>query len=200
MKFGERRRKSRVGTRAEHGQIRRLAAGLSSSSTAFSSQLDGTISSTQSVKLTNNGYATLNFSSITVSGEFKERDGCGASLAQGASCNISVAFAPTGPGTKLGTVTVTDDAGDSPQTISLNGQGTAFSLTPASLNFGNQKVGTTSQPQTVTLSAVGNGSMAIQGISIFGDFAQTNNCGTTLAGGSSCTITVTFTPTVTGTR
>src|SRR5205807_8040797 len=37
-------------------------------------------------------------------------------------------------------------------------------------------------------------------IAVTGDFAQTNNCSSTLAPGASCTVSVTFTPRMTGTR
>src|SRR5207249_5695952 len=78
------------------------------------------------------------------------------------------------------------------------------SLSPTSLSFVNQTVQTTSAYQTATLSNTGNAPLAISGIAMTGansgDFAQTNNCGTTVAAGANCTINVTFTPTATGTR
>ena len=81
---------------------------------------------------------------------------------------------------------------------------TKVSLSPTSLTFGNQAVGTTSAPQTATLTNTGNATVTITSITITGtnkgDFAETNTCGTTLAEGASCTISVTFTPTATGPR
>ena len=78
------------------------------------------------------------------------------------------------------------------------------SLSPTSLTFASQTVGTTSAPQTATLTNTGKKSVTITSITITGtnkgDFAETNTCGTTLAVGASCTISVTFTPTATGTR
>jgi hypothetical protein len=76
---------------------------------------------------------------------------------------------------------------------------------PLSLDFGDQTVGTTSSPLSVTVVNFSTKSLAMKGISVSGsnpgDFAQTNTCGTgTLAAGQSCTVLVTFTPTVTGTR
>jgi hypothetical protein len=77
-------------------------------------------------------------------------------------------------------------------------------LMPASLSFGHQKVGTSSAPQIVTLANGTSGSATITGISIIGanrgDYSQTNNCGTALGAGKSCTISVTFTPTAAGMR
>jgi hypothetical protein len=73
------------------------------------------------------------------------------------------------------------------------------SISPTSLGFGSRVTGTTSpaQPVTVTNNATAAQSIAV---SIAGDYAQTNSCGTSLAAGASCTINVTFTPTATGTR
>lgn len=81
------------------------------------------------------------------------------------------------------------------------------SVTPASLNFGNQNVGSTSASQTVKLQNTGSGILNISSISFAsanGDYSQTNNCGSQLtpAGGAkdNCTLTVTFTPTASGSR
>ena len=83
--------------------------------------------------------------------------------------------------------------------------GTLAQLTPTSLTFAAQTVGTTSAPQTATLTDVStNNSIKITSVTITGanaaDFAQTNNCGTSLAAGLSCSINVTFTPSATGAR
>src|SRR6266478_2972758 len=76
----------------------------------------------------------------------------------------------------------------------------AASLSPTSLTFGNQSVGTSSTPQTVTLFSNGTAPLHIAGISASGDFAETNNCRMGVAAGSTCTISVTFAPTASGTR
>jgi hypothetical protein len=70
---------------------------------------------------------------------------------------------------------------------------------PSALTFGSQASGTTSATQTVTITNDDSSSATISGIAASGDFAQTNNC-TTLAANASCTVTVTFKPTATGTR
>jgi hypothetical protein len=76
----------------------------------------------------------------------------------------------------------------------------AESLSPVSLTFPSQAIGTSSNPQSVTLSSTGSAALAISSIAASGDFSQTNNCGASLATGNNCTINVTFTPTATGTR
>ena len=82
----------------------------------------------KNITLTNTGTAILNLASITASGDFAlfqpgKKKVCGATLAPGASCLVKVAFTPTQVGVRTGAVTFTDDAPDSPQTVSLTGTG-----------------------------------------------------------------------------
>jgi hypothetical protein len=83
-------------------------------------------------------------------------------------------------------------------------QGAVVSLSPTSLNFGNQTVGISSAPQTVMLQNIGNINLAIRSIQVAGtnkgDFAQTNNCPSSLSPNNTCNIRATFTPATTGTR
>jgi hypothetical protein len=99
---------------------------------------------------------------------------------------------------------MTDNAPGSPQTVALSGVGTLIKLSPIGINFGSQKVGTSSSPVPVTLSNKGTITLNISQIEIGGanpgDFSQTNNCGSSLPAGAHCTIQVTFTPTQTGNR
>ena len=87
------------------------------------------------------------------------------------------------------------------QSISLFGVATSVTLSPSSLNFGNQKKGTVSDPQVVTLTNVGNKPVSIYSLGIIGQFPsvflQTNNCGTTVAPGASCAINFQFAPQLT---
>ena len=78
--------------------------------------------------------------------------------------------------------------------------GGTVTLSPTSLNFGNQSVGVPSSPQTVTLTNNQSVSLAITSVTTSGDYSQTNTCGTSLGANASCTISVTFNPTTTGTR
>ena len=83
-------------------------------------------SGTKTVTLTNTGSATLNIGSIVPSGDFTlktVKKSCGATVNVGASCFIKVTFTPTQVGLRTGTVTITDNAADSPQTIPLSGTG-----------------------------------------------------------------------------
>jgi hypothetical protein len=95
---------------------------LSANSLSFGSQTLGTTSSAQTVTVTNTGGGPLSLDNIAASGDFSQ-SGCPASLAAGASCSLSVTFAPTAEGARTGTLTLTDDAADSPQAVSLFGSG-----------------------------------------------------------------------------
>ena len=113
-------------------------------------------------------------------------------------------FKPTKGGDATGAVTITDDAFNSPQVISLSGVGTIVKVTPPALSFGNVNVGQTSSPQPVTVSNVGNVVLNVA-VPTFtgpnaGDFAETDNCQPTVPKQSSCTINVTFTPHGAGVR
>lgn len=80
-----------------------------------------------------------------------------------------------------------------PETFSLN-------LAPSSLTFASQTVATTSAAQPVTVDNTGATAFNLSAIQVSGDYSQTNNCGTSIAAGSSCAIQVKFAPTVPGTR
>jgi hypothetical protein len=110
-------------------------------------------------------------------------------------------------GTDSITATYNGDANFAPSTSPVLYQvvqGAIVSLSPSSLNFGNQTVGITSSPQYVTLQNTGNINLTITSIQITGtnsgDFNQTNNCPSSLSPNTNCQIGVTFTPTTTGTR
>lgn len=176
-------------------------ATLTPTSLSFGNQIVNTTSAAQPVVLMNTGTTSLTLTGINASGNFSQTNNCTAHIAAGASCAISVKFTPTGTGTRTGTLTVTDSATNSPQTTSLSGIGIlAVSLTPTSLNFGNQVLNTTSGFRVVTLTNNQSVALTITGKSTTGDFAQTNNCGTSLAAGASCMFHVTFMPTATGVR
>jgi hypothetical protein len=123
-------------------------------------------------------------------------------------CAIAVTFTPTTSGDRPGSLTITDNATAGPQQVTLDGTGAtaappltyAATVSPGSLTFQTQADGSTSSAQSVTLTNTGTGVLAISSIAVTGDFAQTNNCGTTLAAAATCSIGVTFTPTTTGDR
>jgi parallel beta-helix repeat protein len=78
--------------------------------------------------------------------------------------------------------------------------GPTLGASPSSVAFGTQNVGSTSGAQTVTLQNSGTSAVTGVSVSVSGDFAQTNGCGTAIAAGASCTVSVTFHPTAGGAR
>jgi len=91
----------------------------------FPSQKQNTTSAPLTVTVENYGNATLTLSNVATTGPFLVSDNtCGTSLAAGSTCTISVEFTPKGTGAFAGTLILTDNAGDSPQTIDLSGTGT----------------------------------------------------------------------------
>jgi hypothetical protein len=190
------------------GEIAMLNTGVvnfsPSSPVSFPSQLIDTTSGAKTVKLTNNGATSLSINSIKVSGPFHTTDTCGAAVAAGTSCTISSTFSPVKPGLQQGLITIVDSASSKPQVVEVSGMGTALKLSPPALNFGRQKVHTTSPPQQITVTNESNTTVTFTTIAIGGkdsnDFAETQNCGSQLAGGASCMASVTFTPTKLGLR
>jgi len=188
-----------------------LAATVSPTSLSFGNQTQGTTSAAQSVTLTNTGSGTLTITGFSFAGtnpsDFTlSSTGCkqSQSLAVGASCTFGIAFAPQTVGNRSATLQITDNSAQSPRSVTLTGVGLApptVALSPTSLNFAAQIVGSTSPGQSVTLTTSGSGTLAIVSISTTtSDFGASNNCGNSVAGGATCTITVTFTPTAAGGR
>jgi hypothetical protein len=76
----------------------------------------------------------------------------------------------------------------------------ALTATPSAVSFGDENVGSTSAAQAVTISNPGSSSQTISSISTTAQFAQSSNCGSSLAAGASCTVNVTFAPTAGGSQ
>jgi len=139
--------------------------------------------------------------------EFLAINFCPTRLAAGASCTITVAFI-AGPYYTLQTaiLQITDNAPGSPQPVTMSAQVIfpVANLNPTSLNFGTVRHATTNT-LNVTLSNGGATPLLLtgSGISILGTnatvFSQTNNCGSALAPGARCIVTVRFAPLTSGT-
>jgi hypothetical protein len=185
------------------------AVTLSPSKLTFAAQLVKTTSPPQAVTLTNSGTAALTIGSFAFAGsnaaDFAQSNTCGSSVAAGASCTINVTFTPPASGAQTATLNITDNASGSPQKVQLSGQGTVMSVTPSSLNFGTVSVGSSSAPQTVSITNTGSSSVSITKISLSGsdpgDFIlDSNTCGSSLGAGASCSITISFEPRASGSR
>jgi len=176
---------------------------LSTTALTFGNEKVTVTRPSQPVTFTNSGTAPLTITNSATTGDFAQSNNCPASLAPKLQCVINVTFTPTAVGNRYGSMTLTDNASDSPQTILLSGVGLAtplVGLSANSLSFAAQSIGTASTAQTLTLTNTGSAALTLTSIVTSGDYAQTNNCPPTLAAGTNCTINVTFTPTAAGTR
>ena len=181
---------------------------VSPSSLNFGTVAIGNTSAIKTAKLTNNTSSTIAISGILASGGFTAipagSGGCGSTLAANASCTEDVFFTPTELGTVDGSVIFADASTHQYVTLTGKGSGTADSpitLTPPTLPFGNQAVGTTSVAQGVTIKNTGATSLALT-FAVSGSYLKSNPgsgaCGSSLAGMASCTIDVQFSPAVLG--
>jgi hypothetical protein len=141
-------------------------------------------------------------SNIAINGDFSQTNNCPSTVLAATSCKFQVIFSPTAGGQRTGSITITDSAPGSPQVIALIGTGEVpqVSLAPSPLTFTSQVIGTSSAAQNVTLSNTGTATLNISGISVVGDFSESNDCGLQVVATGSCQIAVVFTPSATGTR
>jgi hypothetical protein len=76
--------------------------------------------------------------------------------------------------------------------------GSPLTASPSSVSFGSETVGSTSSARSVTVSNPGSAAVSMASVGVTGPFSETNNCGTSLAAGGSCAVSVTFAPTAAG--
>lgn len=185
---------------------------LSVTALNFPSTAVGEISTAEYVTLTNSGGVELTSIAVSASGAFTAASPCTAVLPANSSCTISVQFAPVTEGAASGTLTISDSAADSPQTVTLSGTGLAppaFGVSPSTLSFSVQTVGQ-STSQTLTVANTGGAPLSNVGFQITGSSSistatgfstGTTTCGATLgyvSGQNSCTVVVTFAPAAAG--
>lgn len=172
-------------------------------SLSFATTVDGTTTAAQTLTFANSGTATDTVSSVAISGtnvaDFGQTNNC-TSITAGSSCAINVTFTPSTTSSETATLTVTDNSNNTAgttHTAALTGSGTAsatptVTVSPSSLSF------TSGSSQPVTVTNTGASAVSVTGITITGLnsglYSQTNDCGTSIAIGSACTISVTFTP------
>lgn len=170
---------------------------------AFPSTTVNQTAATQIITISNTGGNAATLQTPTITGDFTiKQSTCGAALPSQTGCSVVIAFTPTIGGTRTGVLTVVDSAGTQTAQLSGIGQSPATdTLSPLSLTFGNQQVGSTSASQQVTLTNAGDVPLLLIAASISsGDFTATNSCGSSLAAHSTCAITVKFVPTAPGGR
>jgi subtilisin family serine protease len=179
------------------------AANVSPGSLTFSSQLVGTTSTLQTATITNTGSSPLPLpaGSIALAGvnsaDFLLTETCPLKLGAGVSCTITVKFRPTATGLRTAQVNV--NAGQAKVALTGTGVLGALSLSSSALSF-SSPLNVTSAPKMVTVRNTGTAPVTIKGFPLTGtnpgQFKRTHNCPTVLAVNASCTISVTFLPTV----
>jgi Abnormal spindle-like microcephaly-assoc'd, ASPM-SPD-2-Hydin len=176
------------------------AAALTPALLTFPAQLLNTPSPPQSVTVSDLGSAALTVSNATVTGDFSIANGCATVTPAGGMCAIQVTFTPTTEGTRTGILTITDNSAGSPRTVQLSGQAASplATLSASSLTFPAQLVGTTSSAQPITITNGGAVALQILHLQASGNFAENNDCGTTLMANNPCTVNVTYTPIAAG--
>ena len=181
------------------------AVTLSASSLTFAATMVGTPTAAQVLTVKNSGTAALTLTSETVTGTnatsfLKSATTCGASLAVGASCTVSVEFKPLSTGALAAALAIADNATGSPQQVKLSGTGTApaVTLTPASIVFPATITGATSDAQLATLKNSGTAALTLKSIALGGtsatSFLWLGDCGASLAPGASCSLYAAFKP------
>ena len=178
---------------------------------AFGKQDVNIASAPQTVTVANSGNLPVTLTSFTFTGTnanlFTQTNNCPASLAVNANCTVNVTFTPQVTGQFSANLSIADNATGSPQLVNLTGVGVQPNAVitapnPPQINFGQIALGKSSAPQPVTLLNNGGGTLFITSINFSGpnptEFSETDNCGTQLASGASCTINVTFTPSAAG--
>jgi hypothetical protein len=186
------------------------AVTLSPASPSFPSTTQGTSSAPQTLTLMNPGTAPLHVSSVSLSGpnasDFSFTNNCTAPVAPGPNCTISLVFTPTAAGQRIANLMIADDAPGSPQTVALTGTGIALvpalSFSPPVPSFPATTQGTSSAPQTLTVTNSGNAPVQVSSVSLSGsnasEFSLTSNCTAPLAPTTSCAISLVFSPVASG--
>lgn len=165
----------------------------------------GASSTAQILVVQNSGGTTATLGTPQISGDFSiSANSCTTSLAASASCNISVVFTPTATGTRSGQISISTSGTVATVVASLSGSGVALpnvGLTPMLLSFPNTNVGATSAAQNIVVANTGGSTATLSAPQISGDFSiSTNTCSTSLTAQNSCTISIEFSPTASGSR
>ena len=166
----------------------------------FGNQAVGTTSASKTVTLKNTSTTkTLNITGISTTGDYPNSTTCGSSLAPSATCTITVSFAPAALGAIDGAITVVDNATPATQVVNLTGSGVVpLTLAPTSLTFAATAIGKTTAAKTVTLTNSAN-ALTMGTLSVSGDYTiSATTCTGTIAASKTCTVSVTFTPSVAG--
>jgi beta-propeller repeat-containing protein/HYDIN/CFA65/VesB family protein len=169
----------------------------------FQRQGLGIASAPQTVVFTNNSASPITFTADTFVGtnpkDFSTvNDNCAGSVVQASgTCTIAIAFTPAAVGIRSANLQLGNSTGDTPYIVSLLGYGSPLTFAPATLAFGPQDPGTTSSPQSLTITNNGQSPIGIGTLTpATGLFPiQQDACaGMTLVAGASCKVMIAFSP------
>lgn len=182
---------------------------VSPASESFGTVTVGTTSASKTVTLTNNTSGTLGYTFLASSNYSAVGSGkspCNGTLAKKAKCTVGVTFTPTANGTADGSLAIS--SGSFPtQLAALSGTGSGggtapLTFSPGTFKVGNTVVGVSSSPVTVTVTNSSGSTVNITNFTASADYSVigsgTTPCGGTLGAGASCTVAVTFSPSVAG--
>jgi P pilus assembly chaperone PapD len=184
-----------------------IAPSAALSTPAFAATATGS-ASMGTATLTNTGSAPvaisdLDASSVTGTGFSFDASTCGATLAVGSTCTVSVKFAPVAPGTSTGSLAVVTDAGTLTAGLGATAVQGSASLSTSDVAFGIAQVGS-STTQSVTVTNNGTAALTFSAVSLSSgaaDYTLTQTCtAQAIAVGDSCSISATFQPAAEGTR
>jgi len=191
--------------------VAQATVALSANAIDFGALVAGAASPAQTVTVNNTGQAALTFSSITVGGAnanlFTLGGTCatGTSVPAGGSCTVTVTATPTANGAFSGNLSLASNASNGAVSVALSGTvsapAPAVTANPSAVAFGTQTIGAPAATQTVTLANKGNVALTLNGIAVSGASTvaiASKTCGTTLAVGANCTVTLAFAPTASG--
>ena len=167
----------------------------------FGSIVDGQTKS-ETITVTNPGTTAVAIAELSVSGSAYSVSGLTApmTIAAGSNATFTVLFAPTAAGNQGGTVSIISNAPNSPNVLSLSGDGTAATIniaaSPSNLSFASVNAGSSSS-KSVTISNTGNSSVTISQVSVSAKDFKVSGISTpmTLAGGQNTAMSVSFDPT-----
>lgn len=163
-------------------------------------QVLGSAPLTQTITLTNTGETPVVFGDLTVDGPFTVTNGCPASLAPGASCNMVVNFNATTTGDFTGLLRIASnvDGGGTNIALAAHAQPVPIPVvrvSPSTIGFGSRVLGSTSESQKVTVTNAGGAPATLSGLTISVDYViLSNTCGATLSPQSSCSMDVALRP------
>jgi hypothetical protein len=153
----------------------------------FPNQGVGTTSSAYTVTL-KGGIVPLTISSIQASAPFAQTNNCGTTLAPSQNCTINVTFTPAASQNYSSSLVIADSATNSPQSVALSGSGLEvipITFSATQISFPDEAEGTTSTAHSITMTNHLPTAISISSVQTSAPFAQTNTCGTSLAGGAS---------------